>query len=249
MTGTPLDRAHAAMQADPDSDAARMAFYNRLAEAELFLLLKTEPVGDRIDPDLFETDEGRFVVVFDTDDRLAAFALNAAPYAALSGRATAAMLAGQGIGLGLNLGVAGSEFLAPPGAIDWLAETLATGPEKTDARPISIAAPKGIPETLLTAIDGKLAAAVGMARCAYLVAVTYAPTRPGHLLAFVDAVPDAEAALSRAVSEALIFSGLEAGEIDVGFFDASDPVAARLAKVGLRFDIPLEGKNDSDLAP
>jgi len=36
----------------------------------------------------------------------------------------------------------------------------------------------------------------------------------------------------------LRFSGLEAAALDVGFFRASDPVAARLARVGLRFDLP-----------
>lgn len=238
MTATPLDRAHAAMQADPDNATARMGFYNRLAEAELFLLLKTEPEADRIDPDIFEVEDGRFALVFDTDERLTEFAQGVVPYAALSGRALAAMLSGQGIGLGLNLGVAASEFLIPTDAVDWLAETLSAAPQETDARPTDIAAPRDIPQALLINIDGKLAAAQGLARFAYLVAVTYEPARPGHLLAFIDATKGAETALSRAVSEALIFSGLEAGEIDVGFFDATDPIAARLAKVGLRFDIP-----------
>ena len=40
------------------------------------------------------------------------------------------------------------------------------------------------------------------------------------------------------MGEALTFSGLDAGELDVGFFEASDPLVARLAKVGLQFDLP-----------
>ena len=58
------------------------------------------------------------------------------------------------------------------------------------------------------------------------------------MLAFVDAAPGAEGALAQAVGEALTFSGIEAGALDVAFFDASDPVAPRLARVGLRFDLP-----------
>ena len=41
-------------------------------------------------------------------------------------------------------------------------------------------------------------------------AVTYAPSRPGMLLAFIEAQPGAEGALAQAVSEAVIFSGVEA---------------------------------------
>jgi hypothetical protein len=147
------------------------------------------------------------------------------------------MLAGQG-GIGLNLSVAPSSILIPAEAVEWLAQTLRATPSEVQERPVEIRTPAGIPEALLGAIDTKLAGCSGLARSAYLVAVTFAPARAGHLLAFVDALEPAQAALSQAISEALVFSGIEAGEIDVGFFDASDPIAARLAKVGLRFDIP-----------
>ena len=79
---------------------------------------------------------------------------------------------------------------------------------------------------------------------AYLVAATYAGGRRGHLMAFVDTLPGAEPSLARAVGDALTFSGVEAGSLDVGFFRASDPVAARLARVGLRFDLPEAPKAD-----
>ena len=44
--------------------------------------------------------------------------------------------------------------------------------------------------------------------------------------------------LAKAVSEALVFSGLEEGALDVAFFAGDAPLAARLAAVGLRFDLP-----------
>ncbi len=250
MTETAIDRAHDAMQADAGDDAARLRFYERLADAELFLLLEAEAEGDRIEPRTFDVEEARVVLVFDREDRLTDFVGQSAPYAALSGRAIARMLAGQGIGLGLNLGVARSSILIPAGAVDWLAATLGAGPAVVDARPVEIRGPHGLPEDLLAALDAKLAAAAGLAGMAYLVAVTYAPARPGHLLAFIDAVAGAEAALGQAVGEALIFSGIEAGELDVGFFAAGDPMTARLAKVGLRFDLPvLEARPEAPAAP
>lgn len=238
MTTTPLDQAHAAMEAAPEDDAARLRFYDRLAGSELILLLEEEPVGARIRPAIFPVEGQSFALVFDREERLTAFAEGAAPYAALSGRALAGMLAGQGIGLGVNLGVAPSSILIEAGSVDWLAATLATAPEEVEERPEELAAPVGLPEMLLTALDGRLASAEGLARMAYLVAATYAGGRRGHLMAFVDAVPGAEPALARAVGDALTFSGIEAGTIDVGFFRASDGVAARLARVGLRFDLP-----------
>ncbi|WP_416368049.1 SseB family protein [Tritonibacter mobilis] len=235
---TPLDQAHAAMEAAPADDAARLRFFERLADSELFLLLDKEPEGDRISPEIFETGEGRFVLVFDREERLAQFAERIVPYAALSGRVIASMLAGQGIGLGVNLEVAPSSILIPDAAMGWLAETLAHAPGEVEAAISEVHPPRGLPETLLAALDTKLATATGLARMAYLAAVTYESGGSGHLLAFIGAEPGAEPALAKAAGEALTFSGIEAGALDVGFFAASEEISARLARVGLRFDLP-----------
>jgi hypothetical protein len=40
------------------------------------------------------------------------------------------------------------------------------------------------------------------------------------------------------VSEALAFSGIDAGTLDVSFHDAREPVVQKLERVGLRFDLP-----------
>jgi hypothetical protein len=235
---TPLDHAHAAMEAAPADDAARLRFYDRLAGSELFLLLEDEAEGDRIRPQVFPAEGQDFVLVFDREERLTDFVGGQAPYAALSGRRLAEMLAGQGIGLGVNLDVAPSSILIEAASVDWLAATLSEAPQEVEERAQEITAPGGLPEALLTALDARLAAAEGMARMGYLVGTTYEGGRRGHLMAFVDPLPGAEPALARAVAAALTFSGIEAGTLDVGFFRAADPVAARLARVGLRFDLP-----------
>lgn len=235
---TPIDLAHAAMEAAPQDDALRLRFFERLADGELFLLLETEHAGDApLEPRVFPVEDQSYVLVFDREERLADFA-GEAPYAALSGRVLADMLAGQGIGLGLNLTVAASEMLLPPEALDWLKDTLAHAPSEAMAKPEEITPPHGLPEQLITALDAKLAIAGGLARVAYLAGVTYEGGAKTHLLAYVDHMPGAEGALAQLVAEALTFSGIEAGVLDVAFFAPSDPLCAALARIGLRFDLP-----------
>ena len=238
MTQTPIDAAHAVMEAAPQDDAARLRFYERVADSELFLLLTGEPEDDQIEPELFELQDQKFVLAFDLEERLAGFVGRPAPYAGLSGRALARMLAGQGVGLGLNLEVAPSSILLPADAMVWLVDVLEQGPQQGEANPESLAPPVGLPEVLLTSLDAKLAAAAGLARSAYLAQVTYEGGAKGHLLGVTGAVAGAEAALAQAINEALVFSGLEAGALDVTFIADSDPLAAELARVGLRFDLP-----------
>ncbi|MBT8152596.1 SseB family protein [Epibacterium ulvae] len=245
---TALDLAHAAMEAAPEDEAARLRFYERLADSELFLLLGAEPEGDKIQPEVFATEEGEFVLVFDREERLAEFAGKIVPYAALSGRMIVKMLEGSDIGLGVNLDVAPSQALMPASALDWLRETLAHNPEEVEAGVEEVLPPKGLPEVLLTALDAKLATAAGFATSAYLVSLQYTGGGQGHLLGFVGAKDGAESALAQAVFEALTFSGIEAGALDVGFFGASDEMSARLARVGLRFELP-EASEPKTFAP
>ncbi|MHA7875988.1 SseB family protein [Roseivivax sp.] len=237
-TDTPLDTAYRAMEAAPEDDAARLRFYERLADTELLLLLSREPEGETLDPEVFEVEGTSYLLVFDSDARLAAFLGKPAPYAALPGRVIAGMLAGQGAGLGLNLDVAPSAYLIPPDAVAWLAETLGQGPAEASARPEELLAPGNVPEALLTALDGKLGRAAGLARRAYLAAVRYDDGSHGHMLGITGAREGAEGPLARAVNEALVFSGIEAGALDVVFLDDADAFTARLARVGLRFDLP-----------
>ena len=234
---TDLDDAYAAMAARPDDDAARLRYYARLADGEMVMLLQREAEGADLVPRVFDLEDGAFVLVFDSEEKLGAFAVGSVPYAALPGRVIAQQLAGQGIGLAVNLGAV-SVMLFPPDAVDWLAGTLEAAPDETQARPTGFHAPSGLPETLLDALRAKLARAGGMASGALIAGVTYEDGRRGHVLAFLDAAPQAEAMLARAASEALIFSGVEAGEMDVTFLNTGDPGAVAMSRVARRIDLP-----------
>ncbi|MXU64652.1 SseB family protein [Oceanomicrobium pacificus] len=250
MTDTPLDRAHAAMEADPANDAARLRFYERLADSELHLLLDAEPEGDRARPLVFELESGPTVLLFDREARMAAFLDAPAPYLTLSGRALVTMLAGQGMALGLNLGVAPSSILLPADAVDWLAATLPDAGEALALRPARFLPPGTLPEAILTALDTKLANMSAVASAAWLVQAEYEDGTRQHLLALVDVPEGAQDGISSAVAEALRFSGVEAGSLDVTFLRRDDPLMDPLGRTGLRFDLPeLHMPKAAPLAP
>ena len=237
MTETPLDRAHAAMEAAPDDDTARLAFFGQLADSELVVLLAVEAEGEDIAPDLFTVEEGQYALVFDSHERLAAFVGRPAPVAAMPGRALVQMLAGHDIGLALNPDVAPSAMLLPSEAVDWLAETLEVAPRTLGARAQGFVAPQDVPEALIEALDPRLARATGLAGAAWLAGAEWEGGATGLVLAFVGAVPEAEGALARSVAEALAFSGLGAGWLDVIFLAPGTLAAEAVARVGLGFDL------------
>lgn len=244
---TPLDLAFAHMDR---SEADRLQFFATLADAELYLLLAEEADGRTITPQLFAVDGKDIVLAFDTDARLASFAKGPAEYAALPGRVIADLLCTEGLALGLNLDVAPSSTVLEPEALVWLIERLGQDdPTAHDAQIQSVARPGAVPEALLEALGARLTASAGLGRSAILAEAEYATGAKAHLLAILGAAERAEAALARAVNEALTFSGLEAAALDVVFLPEDHALAQRLAKVGLRFDIPAPPDPDAHVPP
>ena len=235
---TRLDDAHAAMMRDEADDAARLAFYSQLADTELFLLLDGDPVDDQVRPRLFDLEDGPVVLAFDLEERMTAFVGTEAPYAALPGRVIAAQLAGQGIGIGVNIGDAPSSILLTAEVMDWLTATLATKPVAVAAVVQGFASPWGVPAEVTQRLMEKLAANAGLADAVLLAEVIYEAGRRGHILAILGAQPGSETALSGAVSEALIFSGLDMAQLDVVFLSVGDPRTSIIESVALRLDLP-----------
>ncbi|MCC6304476.1 MAG: SseB family protein [Rhodobacteraceae bacterium] len=220
------------MAAAADEEGARHAFHARLAAEGLFLLIDREPRGETLEPRVFALEEGEFVLAFDREARLAAFVGVPAPYAALPGRMLVALLAGRGLGLGLNLDVAPSAILLPAAAIDWNAARLAAAaapPPPPDPATLRPAPPLPPPFALL--VDEALEAARGLADWAAL-----AGTAEGGLAVVLGgARPGLAGPLARALAEALAFADLPPPPVLA--IAADDPLARRLERAGARRDL------------
>jgi len=235
---TPIDVAHAAMSAAPEDDGARLRFYDRLCGSLLLLLLESERDDDRIDLQTIEKHSKKFVLAFDSEDRVARFCEAPAAHVALSGRDVLAMLAEARLGLALNPGVAPSAMFVPPDIVAWIAERSGNGPRKHFAKPDKIFPPSRLTDDLLVGIDVRLARMAGLAECAYLAGARYADGESGHILGIVGAPQEAQQALARSISEVLAFHGTDDAMLDVVFLAEDDAMTATLARHGLRFDIP-----------
>lgn len=236
---TPLDLAHSAMQSNPEEDAARLKFYQTLADTEMFILLTKEPDGDHLDPEVFDVADARFVLVFDTEERLSTFTGRPSPYAALSGRYIAVLLSGSGIGLAVNPDVATSSILIPAEGVEWLVEVLADLPTAANDNFQTVSAPTAVPNVLVDTIERKLETAAGFALAAYIAQVTYSNGSLGHAIAFLDAAEQAHAPLAKAINEAVVFSGLEAALLDVVFLRAESSAGRAFARFGQAITLPV----------
>lgn len=217
---TLLDDAHRALSARPDDPAARLAYYHRLAASELCLLLEEEPEGNALAPRILDLSDGPIVLAFDGEERLADFADGPVPYAALPGRVIVAQLAGQGIGLGINLGDEGHAFLMPATAVDWLAGVLAQAPMPAPARPTGWAAPAE--PSLAAVLSDRLAGLGALAAQGWLAGALGDDGQPMQILVLQDPAERAEDALAKAAAEALAFSAADPAAHSVLFLSGTE---------------------------
>ncbi len=236
-----LDAAAQAMGTD---DQAALAFYQALAAAELVLLLAHEPTGSDLSPQVFDLPSGALVLAFDSEDRLASWAREAGlgpqAYAALPGRVVAQLVAqNTALGLGLNFGAGTpSEMILPPSAMTWMAQLLDTAPQSGLARIRQVLPLGTVPGAMLRALQVGLAGAGGFAQQAVLARAAYDTGALAHVLAIFGADSKSEAPLARAVAEALAFSGLEAGALDVIFVAGASQVGAHILALGMNIALP-----------
>ncbi|MGB0959289.1 MAG: SseB family protein [Halocynthiibacter sp.] len=243
---TAIDIAFDVMQNAPDPAQAQPQYLARISDSLLYILLTKEIDDGQMEPELFDVDGTAIVLAFDTSERLVEFTQTPSPYVEMSGRALVQMLEGEGLGLGINLGAASENLLAPE-AVDWMAVTLDERPQDVEERIEEITAPKNMPENLLLSLGAKLAMAGRLADCAYMMSATYASGRVGTLMAFIGAEDWAREPLAQAVQEVLSFSGYETGEVDVSFFLADDPVVANFEAHGLKLEMPEPQPQEIDI--
>ncbi|MCX7890041.1 MAG: SseB family protein [Rhodobacteraceae bacterium] len=229
---TLLDRAHARMQAAPEDDALRLAYYGALAAATLFVIVR-DAAADPPEPVVLPLSDGDVVLAFDAEERLAAFTGRPTPHAALAGRILVAALAGRGIGLLLNPGDGPAAFHLPAAAVDWLAATLAAAAAAGEDAPVAGLLPAGPSDLALAAALAPHFADLppGLAT-AVLVRAQLADGRAGPVLVLAGAPASARAPLASAAAEAALFAAADE-EIGLAFAPAGSPLARQALSTGL----------------
>ncbi|WBU55540.1 hypothetical protein [Paracoccus sediminicola] len=211
-------------------DAARARVLNRLADTELFVALAAEPAGNKVTLRLFDLGAAQMAVAADLEERLSGFFGEPVAYAALPGRALAAMLSAQQIGLMVNSGDP-SEMLLDAATLGWLAQALNAAPEEQDAAAARLSAPR--PEmvaALSEPLAQRLTDMAGLAESAALVEAHWPDGASGHLIAVSGASEEERPRIAKALSELMAFLPPLPDRCDVAF-DLGLPAGALILRL------------------
>lgn len=270
---TRIDAAWATAQATPDDDDAAAKFLDVVLSEALICPVweeadaagaadggpegasegaSGEPAegGDatQVAPKMIEIEGKDTLLLFDSEERLAAFIEEPTAFVALPGRAYFEMLAGQDAQIGLNLEVAPSSTLFGVETVSAVGEILSGVAEEVSldpGAPLIVSAPSAAPSGLVGAIAARLNASRAVAAEAWLATVSTedpeAPGAPGADRRLVLVLRPADG-VDRADLEGLAMelgqlgaSFLEDQPLDVAVVEAEDAllVAARAEGFGL----------------
>ena len=242
---TPLDEAFAAMKAGGEDDMLRSGYFGVLAASEVFVLLDEE-AGTSFSPTLVEMEGARYVLCFDTVERLAAFSDGPQDYVSMSGRALVAQLQEARLGLAVNAGFETAMFLGTD-AVDWIAGRTSGDIEEAEARIEELLPPDLADAKALGAIDARLSVFAGPGRRGYLVK---AHTGEGHshLMVLVGIPVEARGGVAGALAEALRFVAPDLA-CDTIFAEPQEPIVKAASQVALRFDMEPGPGSEGPAAP
>lgn len=189
---TPLDNAYVtAMQTQQEA-----VFYNAFLSSTIFIATVDSPATERakragndetISPIIIESDGEKYVMLFDTKERLVSWAKREIGFAAVPGHAIVEMM-GTDFHWALNVGTDHVKTFVPD-EINWLKQNLkkAQAEKLSSGTQVLIGAPVQIPTDLVDSLKRNIAARNPEVRAAYLGQVFY--VRDGekpHLALVID---------------------------------------------------------------
>tara|TARA_B100000767_G_scaffold147881_1_gene139323 strand:+ start:1897 stop:2673 length:777 start_codon:yes stop_codon:yes gene_type:complete len=236
---TPLERAIVMLESQPDDPTRFSAVIERLADAEVFLILEAEATDFEVTPKTVVLNSQEYVAIYDTELRLSESEGGEVEYLSVSGRTLVQMLSGQNTGIALNSGATAIGYVFEPQTLQWLANSLNERPNEMTQQITQVFPPPVLGPKALDALSVKLTAAQGLAEYACLVEATDIANNKNPLLCFVGLAPDAQANLAKLVQEYLQFSEQDGAPWDVIYLAPDHGMVEKLLNVGLRFDLPV----------
>ena len=223
-----LDHAFAKMQAAPENTALRRAYYQQLADTEIYIPV-ADVTGESFTPETFDLDLGATVLAFDSPERLADFLGTGHDFVALPARVLIPLLVDQRLLLLINPDSASANLL-PRDVLIWVQDVVAAMPSQAVAGLTGLCKPGAATAPMVAALDRAFGQMPGAATQALLF-----DSDQGLTIAFTGAAETSHPALAKAVQDALVFAGVDA---DCSVVFLSDTQAQSITPVALAFDLP-----------
>ena len=181
-----IDELYSCVHNEPNNTERKLEFYRRIFGNDFLVVLQNSDFDDDFRPKIFDTQEGKFLLCFENNQKLTNFITQETAHVLLSFKEIIELIKNKKIGIALNIGNH-SGILLDLKAVDWIEQVISAGQvEELRSVPIEFEFPTLGNEFLLSNLKIVLETMSGMTKKAILAQAHYKDLNVCLFLGFID---------------------------------------------------------------
>jgi hypothetical protein len=241
-----IDELYTCVYNEPNNIVRKLDFYLRILGSNFFVVLENSDFEEDLRPSIFDTQEGKFLLCFESIEKLTNFITKETAHAVLSFKEIIELIKNKKIGIALNVGDH-SGVLLDLEAVDWIQQVISTGPsEELNSIPIEFEFPNQADKNLFDNLKITLKTVSGMTKKVVLAHAHYKDLSFSCFIGFIDTPRLFHELIRERVLDTVKLDKSNSVFVDVAFLSSSMELASKLLANGLTVQFPKvqrENKN------
>ena len=244
-----IDELYSYLYSEPSNINRKLEFYQRILGNDFLVVLENSDFEEDLRPCIFDTQEGRFLLCFENNEKLTNFVTQETTHALLSFKEIIKLIKNKKIGIALNIGDH-SGVLLDLKAVGWIDQVISTGPaEELSSIPIKFEFPNLVDDCLFDNLQIVVKKLSGMAKKVILARAHYEDLSVSYFLGFIDSPQLFHALIREGVLDIVKLDKSDNTFVDVAFLSSSTELASQLVANGLRIRLPKTQTYNKNVPP
>ena len=244
-----IDELYSYLQSEPNNTNRKLEFYQRILGHDFLVVLENTDLDEDLRPHIFNTEEGRFLLCFENNEKLTNFIIRETTHALLSFKEIIKFVENKKIGIALNLGTK-SGVLLDLKAVRWIEQVILTGPAiELSSRPIAFEFPNLVDKNLISKLKIALDKLSGMTKKVVLARARYKDLGVSYFLGFIDSPQVFHELIKERILDIVKLQKSDSVFVDVAFLSSSTELASQLVANGLTMTLPKLHISNKNVKP
>lgn len=233
-----IDELYSLLYSEPSNTDRKLEFYQRILGDDFLVVLENSDFEEDLQPYIFDTHEGRFLLCFENNNKLTNFVTSETSHALFPFKEIIKAIKNKKIGIALNLGDQ-SGVLLDLKAVDWIDKVISTGQaEELSSTPIKFEFPNLVDGILFDNLKLAVKKLSKMTKKVVLARARYKDLSVSHFLGFIDSPQVFHELIKERVLDIVKLDKSDSVFVDVAFLSSSTELASQLIESGLIITLP-----------
>ena len=233
-----IDELYSNVHNELNNTERKLEFHRRIIGNDFLVVLQNGYFDDDLRPRIFDTQEGKFLLCFESNEKLTNFITQKTAHVLLSFKEIIKLIKNKKIGIAINIGKH-SGILLDLKVVEWIEQVISSGQvEELGLMPIEFEFPHLVDESLLGNLKIVLETMSGMTKKVILAQAHYNDLNVSFFLGFIDSPKLFHKSIKERVLDVVKLHKSDSVFLDVAFLSSSTELASKLSINGLTILLP-----------